>query len=704
MFNNENPVSFDTWHSSTTEVLPTANPVNSNQHTTEWVDEADEEAEDLPIYGQRQLNAIGLPIGDDGSHENDEDSDEDPADFPSTLDTENPKIHINSLIDEDGFGPEPESEDEVEVEEVNERLYTIADGPTTEHSEICDFHIALMVFVTSCDISQTQYTGLREVLQLASLDAIASLPQTLSTLKSRIRRNIPLQKIRSYPIPVQLSKLRPKAQSPCPVYRFELLEYCRLWLANPAICKAMHFGLGVITSDRSRTEFYHGDAWLGSVRTTSGEFAFITDHVTDQSPMEPLFPSDCVIFHDPASPVLEVIGRVSGIAVDQRINAPVAVIQRLLPVGELPSGWRLNWPQLVQQAYDISATKGVPLPAHPRMEDKNIILPELVLMEDERLIIPVDNIIQKVYVYFLDYETPPAALLPHKMTYCVRYIAFKQQSCLVRRVDQRHRLPAELELIHFGRDYVIKKFVQPNRNTSNTISDAGSINRRISLPFTLFLDAFGLFKNAYCSIDGLYINPASLSKDSRHKLHNWFVLMYGPFGSHTTDMVETLADEMPSLEKGIRLMMPDTGEEVILTAFPLCILGDMPQQNANAGIRSHKSKLGCRYCFVSDVDRGSITIPFAGIGRYMPITEDLRHQNHTEAALNRFGLLPDGFAFGKNVFQLLDPHTAFPNDAMHCELRLAKYLHTALMEEIFTTSGCDAYSNAWQHMNVPYGW
>jgi hypothetical protein len=107
---------------------------------------------------------------------------------------------------------------------------------------------------------------------------------------------------------------------------------------------------------------------------------------------------------------------------------------------------------------------------------------------------------------------------------------------------------------------------------------------------------------------------------------------------------------------------------------------------------------------VEESERGVISdFPVDQLGGYEVLTQRIRMEHRTPEALNKFGLLPDGFVFG-NTFQLLDPHTNFPNDAMHCELRIAKYFHSALMEDIFTTAGCQAYEVQWNKINLPYGW
>ena len=159
---NENPFPFDMWHSSKpgTETQPTAISDSLARYETEWIDEAEEEANYEPPAEPLQLNAIGLPLAD--IDENDEELYEDTPGLTVTLSPGNPSSNVtfDIPIDEKGLGDKAVTEKEVRDEEESNKKYTIADGPTTKQSEVCDFHVALMVFVTSCDISQKQYIGL----------------------------------------------------------------------------------------------------------------------------------------------------------------------------------------------------------------------------------------------------------------------------------------------------------------------------------------------------------------------------------------------------------------------------------------------------------------------------------------------------------------------------------------------------------------
>jgi len=44
---------------------------------------------------------------------------------------------------------------------------------------------------------------------------------------------------------------------------------------------------------------------------------------------------------------------------------------------------------------------------------------------------------------------------------------------------------------------------------------------------------------------------------------------------------------------------------------------------------------------------------------------------------------------------MLDPFVGYPNNPMHVELRLAKYCHQVLIEDIFSRAGLEAYRQSW---------
>lgn len=72
------------------------------------------------------------------------------------------------------------------------------------------------------------------------------------------------------------------------------------------------------------------------------------------------------------------------------------------------------------------------------------------------------------------------------------------------------------------------------------------VPRIISMPIGFFLDDFGLYRNAYHSLAGLYFQLC-LTEAQRFVLQNMFVLMIAPFGSSESDLSDCLKDETVEL-------------------------------------------------------------------------------------------------------------------------------------------------------------
>lgn len=376
----------------------------------------------------------------------------------------------------------------------------LKDSKTEQRKPVCDFHLAVMVFMTACDLSLQQYKAFREVMAFATAESIASLPESLITLKDRVRNHLPLMKIRMHDDPVGLTKLPPKSASPQNSYRLEIEEFVKVWLTLPKMVSNMHFGMGVIPKSIRRKEFWHGDAWMGSTRSTSGEFGRLYDGSV-------LLPSDCVIYKVPETGAENIL-RVDGVGRLDSHTGPISFYgKRLIRPEHLPELWKRNWADLREENKPSTGF------VFPKVAGG---LSELVLMDEDRVILPVTSIIGRAYVHFLDINKKPeellSSLLPKTPTYFVKYIAYlcnvgpeggsERPAC--RSVDKRHRIPAEQELLVLGRKRILETFVQgPGQG------------RRFSIPFTLFLDAFGLYRNSFHSIHGLYIQPACLDSESR---------------------------------------------------------------------------------------------------------------------------------------------------------------------------------------------
>lgn len=106
----------------------------------------------------------------------------------------------------------------------------------------------------------------------------------------------------------------------------------------------------------------------------------------------------------------------------------------------------------------------------------------------------------------------------------------------------------------------------------------------MSVPLLTFIDRFGLYRNMYRSLMGMYFNLAALSFHEQTRRANVLPFTLGPHGSNFSDVIEAVQPLLSSLDKGQILEV--NGEEAFICAFTLCYVGDMPQQQGNSGFMS----------------------------------------------------------------------------------------------------------------------
>ena len=153
---------------------------------------------------------------------------------------------------------------------------------------------------------------------------------------------------------------------------------------------------------------------------------------------------------------------------------------------------------------------------------------------------------------------------------------------ILRPLSQSHPNRAELELSEFTRQHFVAKFDQ-------------SELPRISLPLLTFIDGFGLYRNMYRTLMGVYFIIAAFLSRERARWANVLPITLDSHGSNFADVVNALGDALQSLDAGEPL--PIDRRQSCVCAFTLCYLGDMPQQNENSGSMSRNATHGCQFCF-----------------------------------------------------------------------------------------------------------
>lgn len=108
---------------------------------------------------------------------------------------------------------------------------------------------------------------------------------------------------------------------------------------------------------------------------------------------------------------------------------------------------------------------------------------------------------------------------------------------------------AEEELIPLKREVVLSALV----DDPTSITSIACL--RISLPYSVFFDGFGLYRNKYQSLKSMYITPAGLDIDQQSKLSHIFAFIIGPFESDKLNMAACMAANGITMEAGKMLVL-----------------------------------------------------------------------------------------------------------------------------------------------------
>jgi hypothetical protein len=165
----------------------------------------------------------------------------------------------------------------------------------------------------------------------------------------------------------------------------------------------------------------------------------------------------------------------------------------------------------------------------------------------------------------------------------------------------------------------------------------------ISVPIQVFIDGFGVFRNSYRSLVGVYAIPAALSIQDRYHRANILPLTLSPHSSNCDDTIRAL-QSLSDLDQGVETEI--NAEKFTLVVPTLCYLGDMSQQDSNTGFRGPRTHKFCRFCTVSKsmqdprTSSGILDFNMAIHGRYHYQTIEMRremYQKATNAKLDAYG-------------------------------------------------------------------
>ena len=525
------------------------------------------------------------------------------------------------------------------------------------------FNLALGLWCKETGISRVQYTSLREILRMLEPHPILNgLPKNYSVLRRRTKGQLPQLPLRQAllslvpeKMPTLTERRKKKASEEISKEYLYFLDPDILFqsILRSTLLRKMHIGFGEFRDNP--IELWQSNCWTALVRTSSGLYAHYRNSDT-------LFPSDWVLYRCAESDCdIKHLGCVVVVGSDYRDSTPPS------ETGEL----RIK----VQHAY---WNHEIPMALHSisYFQRNEVLLQSTYsFLEESAIIRRHETIIMDYSDESLSQRAPGSDLLIAR--------SLLDENGWIQLVRFSAPLRAELELKVYERDYFCNNL------------DQAKGNRCISLPFMLFIDGFGLYRNAYRSLMGVYMQIAAFSFHERMRRANVFPLTLGPHGSNFDDFINAMQG-LRYFDKGVVLELP---QPTRVCAFTLCFLGDMPQQQANAGFKSQRANLGCRYCLIPAESRKDLNYDIIRNGRFHMQTMQQRSEMNAirstvkrEEFASRWGLSTTEPALFK-MTPALDIILTRPADPAHSEYAgMCKHMHTLLMETMLTTAGAHRYA------------
>jgi hypothetical protein len=236
----------------------------------------------------------------------------------------------------------------------------------------------------------------------------------------------------------------------------------------------------------------------------------------------------------------------------------------------------------------------------------------------------------------------------------------------------------------------------------------------ISCPILVFIDGFGLYRNSYRSLIGVYAIVAGLTAEDQNRQANVFPLTLSPHGSNFDDTVKSFGS-LGALDRGLRACI--NGNERTLVVPTLCYVGDMPQQDKNSGFRGPKAHKFCRFCYIGEQavklkdPNAVLHFDIVTHGRYHYQVMEMRREISglkTAAARKEYGTawgMGDTVPALASITPALDLILSRPPDPAHSEYQgMSELMHGLLLDSILTEAGKKSYSSTLRNWPFPSGW
>jgi hypothetical protein len=548
-----------------------------------------------------------------------------------------------------------------------------------------DFVFALGSWAQAESITRRQWEGLLEALRLVTnINQLKNLPPKVDTIKRAAIEALPLLPQRTVEVPLIPEKLPTlpngqKADIPAGVLPkgkvtfFDPVPYFTTLLSAPSIIDRVHFGMaGLVDCPK---EFWHLNSWASSIRAAGNDHAHHND--------APLFPSDFIDF---------VCG-----------DTPCSCNNGRPHFGRVHSVWRDHWTnsrhrgEVVIRVQRILSSQSHPrLFQHAASRVKKAMMPnELIFMEDSVKEIPERNVRGRREGFRMDSRFDngigSARRLdnqPYENGFIRRI--FNAKSDTIRSTCQSSPLKGELEIEEFTREFLEEK--------------APSM---WSLPLVCFRDGFGVYRNMYRSLTGVYMSIAGMDQRQRSQRVNNFALTLGPHGSDTEVVLRSIKT-IKTLDKGIEVTVK--GEKRWLCAHIQVYTGDMTQQNLDAGILAPSATYSCCHCLIPKAKRSDLGFDIIAEGHYHHHMKEYREYYGSTMAPSNFGKMCSkvGLKVGDSaltdITKAIDTTEDFPMDPAHLHFfGLGKRSQMLLITAVFTPAAQKEYVRELQRFPFPPG-
>jgi hypothetical protein len=589
-----------------------------------------------------------------------------------------------------------------------------------------DLTIALATWTTLFSVSTAAYKALAEILKsVEDLNTLKTLPLSISTLNDRLNHQLPIPRLMSKTIPLDVAKLSNTDKDHGRIYLFDQRESVKDTIENTALRSVMHFGWGEISDNRS--ELWHGSAWWESMRASAVGCAQHESWPRYENG-EPILFSDFVTFGN------NRLGRIRGMAIDRRSNSTtnnklVAIIEQLFRSVELPETVRpkslgpdnlvlIENPVLYVDVSCIHTRMEIFLEGPPlRCPADDSSEPRTVCRQNAQAAAATASAIESLRHTTTRTTETPDLLVPIPLNR-VEYILDLEKPENNRSIRLRHPLRGELEIITFGRDHIIQCFLL------NPLPV-------VTLPLVFFTDGFGAYRNSYRSLLAVYTISANLPEQERRRLHNLKLLTIGPFGSSLPDVIRALAPAGKALDRGMILDLK-IGDHIVqsyVCAYQFMHTSDFPQQNDSSGTLRQNATYGCRLCLINKEYRDDLTYNVCLHGRYQLEMEQARATVSSIAKTRRAELLGRlGLAEEVSPWTIISPainqFEIFALDVCHSEGSGRPQKLTCLLPPLANTiagmcgiinslvkdwlltekAGIAAYISSFRTLVLPSGW